>query len=287
MSKLHFNKVTVLGVGLIGASFAISLKQKGLCREIVGFGRNKNNLDKAKGRGIIDSYELDPATACDGSDLIVFATPVGSFLNLVEISSSSFKKGSLVTDVGSVKGDLVFEMEKNMPSDVSYVGSHPIAGSEQSGIDISHGELFRDALCIITPTEKSHKESVSLISGLWDTLGANVITMDPQKHDRIYAALSHLPHILAYSLVNTVANIDTSFLEFSGQGFKDVTRIALSSQELWRDICLLNKDNIIDMIAAFQQNLTTLSQYLRASDSASLEREFKKARTLREGIGQS
>lgn len=287
MPKLYFNKATILGVGLIGASFALAMKKNRLCNNIIGFGRNKENLIKAKDRGIIDSFESDPAAACKDSDLIMLSTPVGTFLDLGKKSIPSLKKGAIVTDVGSVKGNLVYEMEKIMPEDVHYIGGHPIAGSDRSGVDSSSAELFTNAKCIITPTENSNADALKTIIDLWKSLGSKVITMGPEKHDRIYAAVSHLPHIISYAIVNTVAEIDSSYLEFCGQGFKDTTRIASSSPELWRDICLLNRDNLIEMIAIFQKNLDTLSQYLMASDSDSVEREFKKARTLREGIGQN
>ncbi|MEW6107873.1 MAG: prephenate dehydrogenase/arogenate dehydrogenase family protein [Nitrospirota bacterium] len=287
MEKPKFNKITILGVGLIGASFALAVKKNGLCGEIVGFGRNTENLIRAKERGIIDSFALSASDACRDSDLIMFATPVGAFLDLARQARSSLKKGAIVTDAGSVKGNLVYEMEKLMPADVHYIGGHPISGSDRSGMDSSNAELFTNSKCIITPTENSDPVVLKIIVDLWMILGSKVIKMDPEKHDRIYAAVSHLPHLIAYAIVNSVADVDSSYLEFCGQGFKDTTRIASSSHELWKDICLLNRDNLIEMISVFQQNLDRLGQYLRASDSDSLEREFRKARTLREGIGQN
>jgi prephenate dehydrogenase len=282
-----FEKITVLGVGLVGASFAMGMKKKDLCLHVAGYGRTRENLEKAKARGIIDSFETDPADACRGSDLIFFSTPVGSFLDLAGRSSSAFKKGAIVTDAGSVKGNLVSEMEKIMPRGVHFIGGHPIAGSDRSGIESADAGLFRDARCIITPTAHSNETALKRVSDLWMVLGAKVITMEPGQHDRIYAAVSHLPHVIAYALVNTIATIDPSYLEFSGQGFRDMTRIAASSQELWRDVCMLNRDNLLDMIAAFQLNLDALSRYLRTSDADSVEREFEKARALREDLGQN
>jgi prephenate dehydrogenase len=282
-----FEKITVLGVGLIGASFALGMKQKGLCRHISGFGRNRENLEKAKARGIIDSFETAPDNACLGSDLILLSTPVGSFIDLAKSSSSSFKKGAIVTDTGSVKGGLVAELEKIMPPGVHFIGGHPIAGSDKSGIESAGGGLFLNAKCILTPTRCSNGAALKKVSDLWAALGAKVVTMEPAEHDRIYAAVSHLPHVISYSLVNAIAGIDPSYFEFSGRGFRDMTRIAGSSPELWRDICMLNRENLIEMIAVFRQNLDSLSRYLRTSDGDSLEREFGKARTLREGIGQN
>ncbi|MEJ2683125.1 MAG: prephenate dehydrogenase/arogenate dehydrogenase family protein [Candidatus Sulfobium sp.] len=285
--NLFFNKVTILGVGLIGASFALALKKNGLCGGIAGFGRSAENLAEARKRGIIDSFERSAAEACKDADLVVLATPVRTFPDLVRQSSGSFKPGSVVTDTGSVKGDLVYEVEKLMPAGVRYIGSHPIAGGDRSGIDSSRADLFEKSKCIVTPTADSDSSALEMITGLWRSIGADVITMDPARHDRIYASVSHLPHVVAYALVNTAADMDPSCLEFSGRGFRDTTRIACSSPELWRDICLMNRNNLIEMIAVFQKNLDTLSRYLRDSDSASLEREFDRARTLREGIGQN
>ncbi|MEC4675623.1 MAG: prephenate dehydrogenase/arogenate dehydrogenase family protein [Nitrospirota bacterium] len=285
MTKIHFNRITILGVGLIGASFARAMKKNGFCDHITGFGRNTSNLINAVERGIIDSFESDPALACEDADMIMFSTPVGSFTNLAEKSRPAFKKGSIVTDVGSVKGNLVYEMERLMPEGVHYIGGHPIAGSDHSGIDSSNAELFRNAKYIITPTENSEAGALETVSGVWRSLGSNVLTMTPEKHDRIYAAVSHLPHIIAYAIVNAVAEIDNSYLGFCGQGFKDTTRIASSPPELWRDISLLNRDNLIESISIFRKNLDMLEHYLSTSDAEALEGEFKKARALRDGIG--
>jgi prephenate dehydrogenase len=282
-----FEKITVLGVGLIGGSFALGMKRKGLCLHVCGFGRTRKNLEKAKARGIIDSFETDPADACRDADLVFFSTPVGSFVDLAKRCSSAFKKGAIVTDAGSVKGGLVAEMEEIMPKGVHFIGGHPIAGSDRTGIESADAGLFLNAKCIVTPTRRSEEAALTKVSDLWKALGSTVVRMDPGEHDRVYAAVSHLPHLLAYSLMSTIAEVDPTYLEFSGQGFRDMTRIAASSQELWRDICVLNRENLIEMISVFQQHLDSLSRYLRTSDTDSLEREFGKARTLRESIGQN
>ena len=283
---MHFNKVTILGVGLIGASFALALKKHGLCNEVVGYGRKEENLKRAKEKKVIDFFELDPAKACNESDLILFATPVGIFTDIAEKVRDSLKKNAIVTDVGSVKGKLVPDMEAIMPEGVFFIGGHPIAGSDRSGIEASAAEIFHGAKCIITPTQHTDKNALQNVMDLWETFGSIIKIIDPDEHDRIYAAVSHLPHLIAYEIVNTVADIDSSYLKFSGQGFKDTTRIASSHPELWRDICILNKDNLLAYVEIFKNNLDRVSQYLRANDYESLEKDFKKARTLREGIGQ-
>ncbi len=284
---MHFNKAAILGVGLIGASFAAALKKYGLCGEIIGYGRREGNLKRAKTKGIIDSFELDPAKACGDADFILFATPVGTFTDIAKKISSSLKRDTIITDVGSVKGKLVRDMEALMPEGVFFVGGHPIAGSERSGIDTAAAEIFRKATCIITPTGNSDESALDKVTAIWETFGSTVKLIDPDEHDRIYAAVSHLPHLIAYEIVNTVAGINSSYLSFSGQGFKDTTRIASSPPEVWRDICLLNRDNLLEYVEIFRNNLDRVSQYLRANDSESLEKDFTEARTLREGIGQN
>jgi prephenate dehydrogenase len=282
-----FDRVTILGVGLIGASFALGMKKYKLCNHLIGHGRKIENLQRAKDIGIIDAFEPDPAKACSGSDLVLFATPVGSFTEIAERIRLSFKKGTLVTDVGSVKGRLVYDMEALMPEGAYFIGGHPIAGSNYSGIDAATAEIFRGAKCILTPTEKTNVNALERLTHVWKTFGCTVELIDPDEHDRIYAMVSHLPHLLAYAIVNTVADVDSSYLKFAGQGFMGTTRIALSSPELWRDICILNQDNLLKFIEIFKKNLGRLSQYLRASDLKSLEGEFERARALREGIGQN
>ena len=282
-----FEKITILGVGLIGASFALAMKQHGLCNQVIGYGRMEENLRRAEEKKIIDTFELDPAKACDGSDLIVFATPVGIFLDIAEKVRDSLKHDAIVTDVGSVKGKLVHDMEALMPEGIFFVGGHPIAGSDRSGINAAAAEIFHNAKCIITPTGQTDKDALEKVIAIWKAFGSIIKIIDPDEHDRIYAAVSHLPHLIAYEIVNTVADINASYLEFSGQGFKDTTRIASSHPELWRDICILNKDYLLEYVEIFKNNLDRVSQYLRAHDSESLQRDFKKARTLREGIGQN
>lgn len=286
-NPLFFDKVAILGVGLIGASFALALKKTGLCNKVAGYGRTEENLKRAEEKGMIDAFARDPEKVCEGADLIVFATPVGVFKDVAQKIRDSFKKNAIVTDVGSVKGKLVYDMEELMPEGVFFVGGHPIAGSERSGIDTASAEIFRGARCILTPTAHTDKNAFDKVAALWEAFGALITIITPDTHDRIYAAVSHLPHLVAYELVNTVADIDSSFLAFSGQGFKDSTRIASSHPELWRDICSLNRENLLEYVGMFRRNLDRLSQYLRDYDFESLEKDFKKARTLREGIGQN
>jgi len=284
MAKPYFNKVTILGVGLIGASFALALKKKRLCGKITGYGRKESNLRKAKKLKIIDSYELNAARACKDADLVLFSIPVGSFTGVAKKIKGALKKGAIVTDAGSVKGKLVKDMEALMPEGVNFVGGHPIAGSNKNGIGAARAELFSGAQCIITPTKKTNMKALKKITALWKSLGARTVNLEPDEHDRVYAAVSHLPHIIAYALVNAVAEINNSYIKFAGNGFKDSTRIASSSPEIWRDISLMNKKNILKSIKVFKRNLDTLGRHIQKSNSTALEKKFKKAKALKENV---
>jgi prephenate dehydrogenase len=283
---LAFPKTAILGVGLLGASFSLALKKNGLCNHVTGFGRSRENLERAKGMGIIDVVSSDPASACSDADLVLLAAPAGSFVELVKQASPGFKKGAIVTDVGSVKGDLVHELEKLMPPGVNFIGSHPIAGSDRSGIDFAHADLFCNALCIVTPTERSDPSALKNVMDLWSSLGSKVMAMGPAEHDRVYAAVSHLPHLIAYAMVNTVSDIDKSYLSFCGQGFRDMTRIAASSPDIWTDISLLNRQNLMEMIAVFRENLNRMETHLKTAEADALKQEFIRASTARGNLGQ-
>ncbi len=284
MTKPIFNKVTILGVGLIGASFALALKKRGLCSHITGCGRRENNLKKALEMTIIDSFEVDASKACADSDLVLFAIPVGQFIDTAKKINGTFKKGAIVTDVGSIKGKLVRDMEALMPEGISFVGGHPIAGSDKTGIDTATADLFSGARCMLTPTEKTDKTALKKVIELWESIGSKVSTLDADEHDRIYAAISHLPHVVAYAIVNTVADTNSSYLGYAGNGFKDTTRIAASSPELWRDISLMNRENILELIELLKKNLDKIGRHLKESDAEAVEKEFNKAKALRENV---
>lgn len=283
-NKLFFNKVSIIGVGLIGASFALALREKGLCKTISGCGRKEENLKRAKELRIIDDYSLDVKRACENSDLILLSTPIGAFKDIVGQIKGVLKKGAIVTDAGSVKGRLVYDLEAAMPEGVYYIGAHPIAGSDKSGIDDARPDLFKNARCIITPTVHSDENAKDKVVSVWESFSARVETADPFKHDDIYAVVSHFPHIVAYALVNTVADIDSKYIEYAGKGFKDTTRIALSSPEMWRDIAIFNKDNLIRMMDVFKDNLDKITKYLMENNESGVEEEFLKAQKLRESL---
>ncbi len=287
MSKdIFFDRVTVLGVGLIGASFSLALKKHGLCGHICGFGRKESNLIVARERGIIDSFYLDPSRAVAGSGLVVLCLPVGLFLETATAIKSSLMADAVVTDVGSVKGRLVSRLEEILSDRAFFVGGHPIAGSEKSGIGTADPDLFRGRRCIVTETGNTRSAALKLVVDLWRSIGALVEKMDPQEHDRVFGAVSHLPHVIAYEMINTIDEIDSSYLEYAGRGLADVTRIASSSPELWRDICILNRENLVRFIDAFIGRLQRVREDVSSGEADRLEGEFTKAKALRDGIGQ-
>lgn len=269
---------------MIGASLALALRKNAIAGEIRGSGRREENLKKAVERGIIDSYNLNHGKAAEGADLVVLATPVGLFTGIVEEIRPFLKQGAIVTDVGSCKGDLVARLEGLMPDDAVFVGGHPIAGADSSGIEMASAELFAGAKCIITPTEKTHKKAADLVRDMWSLIGADVAALTPEEHDRVFALVSHFTHIAAYALVNTVGAVNPGYIDYSGSGFRDTTRVALSSPDLWRDICMQNKEQIIGFADKFKEKLDDMVNALRADDPERLEALFRDAQDLRKRL---
>lgn len=286
MQQPLFNTVAILGVGLLGGSFGLALRARGLCRTIAGYSRTPGTLRKAADRGIIDTLAQDPAAACRGADLVLVAAPVGSFLGLIEQARGGLGTDAIVTDVGSVKGRLVSEMEAAMPEGVRFVGSHPIAGSDRSGVEYADAGLFDGARCIVTPTAKTDAAARDAVAGLWRRLGSEVVFLSPEEHDRIYCAVSHLPHLVAYAVMNAVFRIDPASLGFAGSGFRDLTRIAASSPELWTDISLMNRENLLAQITAFEQAVGEIKALLTRNDREGLLASLAQAQQLRETLGQ-
>ena len=284
---IPFNKVTIIGVGLIGGSLAQVLKAKGLAKEIHGSGRGRETLEKALRLGVIDHMGQGPAHAVEHADLVVLAAPVGTFASIVREIAPHLKKGSILTDVGSVKGPLVRTIEDMLPAGVHYVPAHPIAGREKHGVEAASEELFRGARCILTPTERTDTIALERIRAVWQAAGMDVITMDPDRHDHIFAAVSHLPHAAAYAMVSTVAEFSegsANYISFSGGGFRDFTRIAASSPEMWRDVCLLNGKNIVEMIEHYQFSLNRIKKAVKHNDARRLEQLFRQASDIRRGM---
>ena len=285
---IHFNNVTIIGVGLIGGSLAKVLKGKHLAKEITGTGRSRATLELALKLGVIDHVGQGTTQAVEHADLVVLAAPVGTFESTVREIALHMKKGAILTDVGSVKGTLVKRIESMLPTGVHYVPGHPIAGKERHGVAEASEALFRGAKCILTPTNRTDPQALEAVKALWSAAGAIVVVMDADAHDHIFAAVSHLPHAAAFAMVNTVAEFSAgseNYMSFSGAGFRDFTRIAASSPEMWRDVCLLNGENIIEMIEQYQVALDRIKKAIEHKDADKLDGLFQSASGLRRGLG--
>ena len=280
-----FKQITILGIGLIGASLAYACKQRKLVDKVIGFGRNAGNLKKAQVKNVIDSGSTDLKTAVTGSDLIVLCTPVGVLVERIREMIPFLQKGCIITDAGSVKGPLVEEIDALMPDTVHYVGAHPIAGGERSGLEAANADLLTGAKCIITPTANTQAEALQRVTGFWTEVGMQTLTMDAHEHDTVFGALSHLPHVVAYALMNTVANVKTAshgdILSMSGGGLKDITRIASSDPVMWRDICLKNKRPVVTLINQFQSALENIKTLIEQDQADALQETFADANVHR------
>ena len=286
-SDIHFNKVAIIGVGLIGGSLAIILREKGIAKNIVGIGRGIKNLETAKKLGVVDEYTQDVKEGVKDCDLVVVATPVASIAKAIKEALPSLKKGAIVTDVGSVKKNIVDEVERFLPDTIHFVAGHPIAGTENAGVEAAFPTLFQNRKCILTPTKKTDKIVLESVKAIWEAAGSQVILMERERHDKILASVSHLPHMVAYSLVNAVADmkdLDENIITYSAGGFKDFTRIASSPPEMWRDICLLNRDAILDMIKRFKTRLSKLEMLIQAKDGQGIYEEFEMAKEVRDSL---
>jgi prephenate dehydrogenase len=279
---MDFKNITIIGVGLIGSSFALALKANGFDGKITGIGRNRKNLVRAKKLGIIDSYTTEYTEGVKDADLILLAVPVGRFGTIIKSIRRNIKKGTVVTDVGSVKAGIVKVMGPLMPEGVHCVGAHPIAGKECSGIRCASAELYRNARCIITPDTNTNKGALKKILRLWKKVGSTTVLMSPDEHDVIFGAVSHLPHMVAYALVNSIVKTGNNILPHGGRGLRDMTRIALSPPELWRDICACNRKNILKSLKKFSSSVSRLTRLIERSDWTGLEKEFTKAKEARQ-----
>jgi len=284
---LFFNKVTIIGVGLIGGSLAKLMKAQKLCGEIHGAGRSRETLEQAVKLGVIDHMGRGSAHAVEHADLVVLATPVGTFESIVREIAPHLKNGTILTDVGSVKGGLVRTIEGLLPPGVHFVPGHPIAGREKHGVGAASEDLFRGAKCIITPTEKTDAKALEAVTALWTKAGMNVVMMEPEQHDHIFAAVSHLPHAAAYAMVSTVAEFSAgadNYTTFSGAGFRDFTRIAASDPTMWRDIFLNNREALLEMLARFMEDAQAMSRAVRWGDEAYIVKRIEEGRKIRRSL---
>ena len=285
--KPIFQKMLVIGVGLIGGSLALASRRKGLIEKVYGMGRSADSLQRALDLGVIDGMPKDLKEGLDRTDLVVLGTPVGKFEEWARSLSQQVNEGLIVTDVGSVKGKLVIQLEEILKGKASFVGGHPIAGKEKSGVEASQESLFEGALCVLTPTPRTAPEALQKVKSLWEGVGSKVALVDPFVHDRLLAAVSHLPHMVAYALVNAVLDADIEGhdpISFSGGGFRDFTRISASSEEMWRDICLQNKEALVEMLEVYQEKIGDIKQLIINEDGEGLLQTFRRAKGVKKRI---
>jgi len=279
-----FERIAINGVGLIGGSLARALKEKKIVGEILGIGRHEERLQRAREEGIIDGYAAHLDASLGAVEVVVVATPVGMIVDLTKRMIPFLKKGTIVTDVGSVKKEIVREVSQFIPDTLHFVGAHPIAGTENSGFEASFATLFENRTCVLTPVPATSPAAVAKIKELWSRVGSHVVSMDCDRHDEILAAVSHLPHVIAYSMVNcllTREGFEKIILSFSAGGFRDFTRIAASHAGMWRDIILMNRDKVLPAIELFQDYLNELKEAIEKGDGEKLFSEFQKSRTFK------
>jgi prephenate dehydrogenase len=287
---VHFKQVAIIGVGLIGGSLGMILRRKGLADHVVGVGRSLDNLKTAVTVGAIDRYVADPTDGVQGSDLVILATPVDTYERHLKNWAHRLRPGTIVSDVGSVKGTLVERSEAAMPAGVHFVGAHPIAGKEKTGVAAGSDQLFKGARCILTPTKRTDPHALEQIKQMWEATESILLTMDPHLHDQILGAVSHLPHVAAFALMNALAELRDHQIPaldlagHSGGGLRDTTRIAASSPEMWRDIFLWNRDNVVSFIERYERALEELKQLIKAGDAAGMERVLERAKAEREKL---
>ena len=277
------NRICIIGVGLIGGSFAAGLKQSNQVNTIVGYGRNKANLIKAQELMVIDEYSLDISEALKDVDLVLIATPVNSFKAILEMIKPYITEQVIVTDVGSTKASVINIAKQvfgHMPK--NFIPAHPIAGREQSGVEAAQADLFNNKRVIITPEDNSNALSVSAVSALWQSVGAKVEVMDADKHDDLLAMTSHLPHMLAFSLMDYLMSSNPDACHYAAGGFKDFSRIASSDAVMWRDICINNPDQIIKHIEGYQESLSRIAHLIKNNQPEELEKLFSDAKSARD-----
>jgi prephenate dehydrogenase len=278
---MRFDRVAVIGVGLIGGSFALALKSAKLCGHVAGIGRSAANLQLAKERGIIDSIAQDAADA----DLVLVATPVAQYPQVLASIAPRLKPSAIITDAGSTKRDVAAAARAVLGGRIcQFVPAHPIAGAEKSGAAAASADLFRGKRVVLTPLQENSAASLQAVEATWTACGARVSRMRPEEHDAVFAAVSHLPHLLAYALVHEFAGRGNSaqLFGYAAGGFRDFTRIASSHPEMWRDICVANREPLLAELERYASKLRALRPLLERGDGAALEKLFAEARAARE-----
>ena len=276
--------ITIVGVGLIGGSFALALREAGYEARFVGVGRNEQSLQRAVELGIVDSYCTSLPEAVEKSDLVLLATPVGAIDTVLEKMAPALGSHTIVTDAGSVKQSVIESARRHLANFENFVPAHPIAGTEHSGVEAGFASLYQGKRLILTPVAETSSTASERVAAVWKSTGAIIEQMDPQHHDSVFAATSHLPHMLAFSLVETLYRMDkeSPVLHHAGGGFADYTRIASSDPVMWRDVCLYNRDALLASLGKFRDGLDTLVNAIDSKDGETLEQLFVTAKRTRD-----
>ncbi|TIM14171.1 MAG: prephenate/arogenate dehydrogenase family protein [Mesorhizobium sp.] len=283
-----FEKIALVGIGLIGSSLARVIHREGLAGHVAISTRSETTLARAKQLGLGSSHTTDAKEAVGDADLVIVSVPVGSSGEVAEEIAPALKPGAILTDVGSTKASVIAQMQPHVPAGVHFIPGHPLAGTEKSGPDAGFAELFENRWCIFTPLPGTDPAALEKLSEFWRRCGSNIDTMDPQHHDMTLAIVSHLPHIIAYNIVGTADDLESvtksEVIKYSASGFRDFTRLAASDPTMWRDVCLHNKDAILEMLARFSEDLASLQRAIRWGDGEKLFDLFTRTRAVRRSI---
>ena len=283
-----FAKIALIGIGLIGSSLARVIRDKGLAKSIAISTRSAETLERARQLGLGDTYSADPAEAVRNADLVIVSVPVGSSGAVTEALAPGLKAGAILTDVGSTKASVIAQIRPHVPAGVHFIAGHPIAGTEKSGPDAGFASLFAGRWCILTPEPDADEAAVTKLGEFWEACGSKVDRMDPEHHDKVLAIVSHLPHIIAYNIVGTADDLESvtksEVIKYSASGFRDFTRLAASDPVMWRDVCLHNRDAILEMLGRFSEDLSSLQRAIRWGDGDKLFDLFTRTRAVRKSI---
>jgi cyclohexadieny/prephenate dehydrogenase len=285
---VQFDRIALIGIGLIGSSLAHDIKRLGLAQEVVIATRSAETLKRAEELQLGDRYTTSSAEAVKDADLVIVSVPVGASESVAKEIAGSLKPGAIVTDVGSTKASVIAQMQPHMPENVHFIPGHPLAGTEKSGPDAGFPGLFEGRWCIFTPLENTDETALKTLGHFWETLGSKIDVMDPAHHDKVLAIVSHLPHLIAYNIVGTADDLGTvtesEVIKYSASGFRDFTRLAASDPTMWRDICLHNKDAILEMLARFSEDLAYLQRAIRWGEGDKIFDLFTRTRAIRRSI---
>ncbi|HKO69627.1 MAG TPA: prephenate/arogenate dehydrogenase family protein [Bradyrhizobium sp.] len=283
-----FERIALIGFGLIGGSIARAAREQGLANEIVATARSAKTRARIKELGLVERVVDTNAEAAKGADLVILCIPVGACATVAQEIAADLMSGAIVSDVGSVKASVVRDMAPHLPASAHFVPAHPVAGTEHSGPDSGFAELFINRWCILTPPEGTDPKAVDRLRAFWAALGARVEIMTPDHHDLVLAITSHLPHLIAYTIVGTADELgqvtSSEVMKFSAGGFRDFTRIAASDPIMWRDVFLANKDAVLEMLGTFNEDLSKLTRAIRRGDGEALFEHFTRTRAIRRGI---